>query len=103
MNAPAVHLPPTPTPYLRALTWAFTLFNTARVLAYLPTLWAVVQSGDVSAHSLVTWFTWTGANCTMALWLYEQGGRRISLPIVINILNAVMCATTATVILAHTG
>jgi hypothetical protein len=39
----------------------------------------------------------------MALWLYEQGGRRISLPIVINILNAVMCATTATVILAHTG
>jgi hypothetical protein len=103
MNAPAVHLPPTPTPYLRVLTWAFALFNAARVLAYLPTLWAVVQSGDVSAHSLVTWFAWTGANCTMALWLYVQGGRRISLPIVINILNAVMCATTATVILAHTG
>ena len=27
--------------YLRVLAWAFTLFNSVRVAAYLPTMWAI--------------------------------------------------------------
>ena len=52
--------------YLAALTWLFTLFNSVRVLAYLPTLLAIFTSGDSSQHSLLTWVTWVGANATMA-------------------------------------
>ena len=52
--------------YLAALTWAFTLFNSVRTLAYLPTMWAIWASGDSSQHSLWTWCTWLGANATMA-------------------------------------
>jgi hypothetical protein len=44
--------PPCPTPaaqcalserslYLSVLTWSFALFNSVRVLAYLPTIWAI--------------------------------------------------------------
>ena len=36
--------------YLAALTWLFTLFNSVRVLAYLPTLLAIYTSGDSSQH-----------------------------------------------------
>jgi hypothetical protein len=28
--------------HLRTLTWAFTLFGSVRVLAYPPTIWAIV-------------------------------------------------------------
>lgn len=34
--------------YLAALTWAFTLFNSVRMLSYLPTMWAIYGSGDSS-------------------------------------------------------
>lgn len=54
------------THYLVGLTWAFTLLNSARFLSYLPTLWALTQSGDSSQHSLWTWGMWAGANVTMA-------------------------------------
>ena len=63
--------------YLKLLTWAFTLFNTVRVAAYLPTMWAIHSSGDSSQHSLWTWVTWLGANATMAAWLHEHNGQRI--------------------------
>ncbi len=87
------------TMYLSLLTWAFTVFSAARVLAYLPTIWAVAHTGDTSGHSLITWFTWLGANCTMALWLLEQGGRRWTAPVLVNVGNAVMCGATALLIL----
>lgn len=87
--------------YLRALTWAFTVFNSVRMLAYLPTIWAIVQSGDSSQHSLWTWCTWLGANATMAAWLYESNGQRFSRAVVINAGNAAMCAGTLLVIAAH--
>jgi hypothetical protein len=48
-------VPPTSGTYLAVLTWLFTLFNSVRVLAYLPTLLAVFNSGDSSQHSLLTW------------------------------------------------
>jgi len=62
---------------------------------------AVAGSGDAAGQSLVTWLTWLGANGTMALWLYEQGGRQVSKAIGVNLCNAVMCAATATLILVQ--
>lgn len=87
--------------YLAVLTWAFTLFNSIRVAAYLPTIWAIYASGDSTQHSLWTWITWVGANATMAAWLYEQNGRRLHRAAVVNIGNAVMCLATVLLIVAY--
>ena len=87
--------------YLSALTWLFTLFNSVRVLAYLPTLLAIFTSGDSSQHSLLTWLTWVGANATMAAWLYEHNGRRLNRAIVVNICNSLMCLATSALIVAY--
>ena len=86
--------------YLRGLTWAFTLFNSLRVVAYLPTVWAIYASGDSSQHSLWTWITWAGANATMAAWLYEHDGQRMNRAIAVNLGNAAMCVGTCTLIVA---
>ena len=86
------------TRYLTVLTWAFTLFNTLRAAAYLPTMWAIHTSGDSSQHSLWTWCTWLGANATMAAWLYEQNGQRIGRAVVVNLCNAFMCAVIVVMI-----
>jgi hypothetical protein len=88
------------THYLTGLTWAFTLLNSARVLSYLPTLWALTQSGDSSQHSLWTWGMWTCANVTMAAWLYEHQGQRWNRAVAVNLVNASMCASTFAVIAA---
>ena len=93
--------PPAPTTYLSVLTWLFTLFNSVRVLAYLPTLWAIVASGDSSQHSLLTWITWIGANATMAAWLYEHNGRHLNRAIAVNLCNTVMCLTISALIVAY--
>ncbi len=87
--------------YLAVLTWAFTVFNSLRVLAYLPTMWAILASGDSSQHSLWTWGTWLGANMTMAAWLFEQHGQRVGRAVIVNIGNAAMCAITVVLIAAH--
>ena len=95
---------PQPAPrstYLAVLTWAFTLFNSVRTLAYLPTMWSIWASGDSSQHSLWTWCTWLGANATMAAWLYEHNGQRINRAVMVNIGNATMCAATVVLITAH--
>lgn len=93
--------PPVRSTYLALLTWAFTFFNSVRVLAYLPTVWAVVQSGDSSQHSVWTWLTWAGANATMAAWLYEHNGRRANRAVAVNACNASMCVLTLLTILLH--
>jgi hypothetical protein len=86
--------------YLAVLTWSFTLFNSARLLSYLPTLWAIWSVGDSQQHSLLTWLTWTGANLTMAAWLYEQEGRRVTRSVAVNAGNAAMCVATSVLIVA---
>jgi hypothetical protein len=88
-------------PCLRLLEWAFTLFNSVRVLSYLPTLWAIQAHGDSSQHSLWTWGTWLGANLTMALWLYEQNGQRMNRAVLVNASNALMCTATCMLIAVH--
>jgi len=85
--------------YLAVLGWAFTLFNSVRVVAYLPTVWAIFQSGDSSQHSLWTWCTWLGANLTMALWLRERNGGRFCRAAAVNLGNASMCSLTLGLIL----
>jgi hypothetical protein len=99
--APPVWAPPSlRRHYLAVLTWAFTLFNTARLFCYLPTIWAIHASGDSSQHSLWTWGTFLGANATMAAWLYEKDDRRVSRAMLVNVSNAAMCAATVTLIVA---
>jgi hypothetical protein len=74
------------------LDWAFTGFNSLRVFAYLPTLWAIHTSAGSGQHSLWTWCIWFAANLTMALWLARRDGWRLSFAAVVNGANAVMCA-----------
>ncbi len=96
--------PPVPasrTAYLAVLTWVFTVFNSVRTLAYLPTMWSIWASGDSSQHSLWTWCTWMGANATMAAWLYEHNGQRMNRAVAVNIGNATMCAATVVLIAGH--
>lgn len=87
--------------YLTSLNWAFTLFNSTRLLTYLPTMWAIHASGDSSQHSLLTWLGWVGANTTMALWLYENNGRRIDKAVAMSFGNALMNLATCVLIGAH--
>ncbi len=87
--------------YLSVLTWAFTLFSLLRVVAYLPTMWAIQLSGDSSQHSVWTWCTWLGAHLTMAAWLYEQDGQRIGRAAVVCLGNAAMCVIITGLILVH--
>ena len=85
--------------YFAALTWAFMLFTTARLLAYAPTVMAILHTRDSSQHSLWTWLTWFGANLTMAAWLYEHNGQRFDKAIGVSLSNAAACGFTALVIL----
>ncbi len=87
--------------YLRALALAFTFFNSLRTLAYLPNIFAIVESGRSDQHSLLTWLTLAGANITMAMWVYENHGRHVDRVAFINALNALMCLLTAAVIVAY--
>jgi len=86
--------------YRSVLTWSFAFFNSVRVLAYLPTIWAIYASGDSQQHSWFTWLTWAGANATMAAWLYEQNSRRFTRAAAVNVCNAAMCLATLVLILA---
>lgn len=85
--------------YIRTLTCAFAVFNSIRFAAYLPTVWAIHVSGDSSQHSLWTWCTWLGANATMAAWMYEQNGQRISRVVAVNACNAAMCSVVTVLII----
>lgn len=84
--------------YLATLGALFALFNSVRMLAYLPTIWAVAASGDSSQHSVWTWLTFLGGNATMAVWLWEQNHRHVTGPALASAGNALMCAAIVTVI-----
>lgn len=86
--------PSTRALYFRVLTWAFTLFNSIRVLSYVPTLLTIHASGDSVQHSILTWGTWVAANATMAAWLYESNGQRFDRVVAVNCLNMLMCLVT---------
>ena len=90
-----------PTAYLVLLNWAFAVFSSTRLLTYLPTLWAIHQSGDSSQHSLWTWAAWVGSNAAMAAWLFEHNQRRLNKAIVVTMGNALMCVATCVLIICY--
>lgn len=92
MSTPNASALPRP---LSLLGTAFAFFNALRIVAYLPTLAAIQSSGGADQHSLFTWISFLGANATMAMWLFEQNGRRPNRAIVVSASNAVMCAAIA--------
>ena len=94
----AVSTGPARRRYLTLLTWAFAFFNGMRVLTYLPTIWAIHDSGQSNQHSLLTWLGWMGANLTMAAWLHEQNGGHFDRAVAVNTANAVMCGVTTLLI-----
>jgi hypothetical protein len=77
--------------YLAVLNWSFAVLSSLRLLSYLPTMWAIHQSGNSSQHSVLTWLVWTGANAVMAASLYERGDRRMNKLILVNAANAAQC------------
>jgi|JI7StandDraft_1071085.scaffolds.fasta_scaffold43624_2 predicted anti-sigma-YlaC factor YlaD len=81
--------------YLLVLGWAFTFFNSVRLVSYLPTLALIIEQQNSNQHSLLTWLTWLGANLTMAGWLLEHNGRRLHRAVAVNLVNAAMCGATA--------
>jgi len=87
--------------YFRLLGMAFALFGTLRLVSYLPTLLAIHASGDSSQHSLWTWGIWLGSNFTMAVWLYEEDGRRMNRAIGLSLCNAAMCAAAVVLIVFY--
>lgn len=97
LAAPALSVEPRRA-YLAMLGGLFALFNAARLVAYLPTIWAVALSGDSSQHSLWTWLTFLGGNATMAAWLWEQNGHRCQRAIAVCAGNALMCLAIVGVI-----
>jgi hypothetical protein len=97
MNA-ATHNADRTTPrkrHLSLLSGSFALFNSLRIVAYMPTLLAIQSSGHADQHSLFTWLTFLGANLTMALWLLEQNGGRMNRAVAVNAFNALMCGAIA--------
>jgi hypothetical protein len=87
---PPALAPPRRQRYRTCLAWAFTAFNTTRVLTYLPLVWAMHEAQDSSQHSLLTWVAWLGANTTTGLWLYESGGQRVDRVLLVSLANAAM-------------
>ena len=70
-----------------------------RLVAYLPTVWAILQSRDSRQHSLWTWLIWLGAHLTMAAWMYEHDSQRVDAAIGVSLANAAACGLTTAVIL----
>jgi hypothetical protein len=87
--------------YLRLLLTAFSLFNSIRLITYLPTIVAIHAHGDSSQYSLWTWTMWIGANLSMAAWLYETNGRKFDAVVGMNLGNAVMCSATSLAIVYY--
>lgn len=85
--------------YLALLAMSFALFNSLRLVSYLPTLWAIWDTQDSSQYALLTWAIWAGANLTMAAWLHENNGRRFNRAAVVSLVNSVMCVATLALIL----
>ena len=85
--------------YLAALAWAFVFWNSVRILTYLPTLRLLLKPGASAEHySVATWASWVLSNATLALYLFEAGGRTLNSLVLLNTGNALMCFVTCTLI-----
>lgn len=93
-------LPPRPTTgdHIGLLPAAFSLFSALRIVAYLPTLAALLSAGQADQHSLFSWLVFLGANGTMALYLLEHNGGRCNRAVLVSAANALMCGAIAAAI-----
>lgn len=85
----------------RVLDVAFHVFSVVRLACFVPALLALYISGNADQHSLWTWAGWLGANLTMAAWLFEHNGRRVSPAACASVAAAAMCAAACTMIAAY--
>lgn len=71
--------------------YLFTIFNALRLVSYLPQIYKIAHDvNGASAISYSTWFLWTAANGTTAVYSYSNLGD-ITLGLT-NGLNALFCA-----------
>jgi hypothetical protein len=64
-------------------------------------MFMIYASADSSQYSMLTWLAWIGSNASMALWLFENNGRRLNKAIVVSAGNALMCLATCALIAAY--
>ncbi len=56
---------------LNVIKWLYVAFNSVRVFSYIPQIITVAkEKSQAKALSLLTWFFWTGANITTALYAH---------------------------------
>jgi hypothetical protein len=71
--------------------YLFTTFNALRIISYLPQIYKIAQDANgASAISYSTWFLWTAANGSTAVYSFSNLGD-ISLALT-NGFNALCCA-----------
>ena len=77
---------------------AFTVFNSLRVLFYVPQFKKLVkQKHNLDSHSLFMWFSWIFANATVAIYFVQLSGWDEKS--ILNIANAFMCLIGFSIIL----
>lgn len=80
------------------LDLAFTVFNSLRVLFYVPQFKKLVkQKHNLDSHSLFMWFSWIFANATVAIYFVQLSGWDEKA--ILNMANAFMCLIGFSVIL----
>lgn len=81
-----------------SLGLAFTVFNSLRVLFYVPQFKKLVkQKHNLDSHSLFMWFSWIFANATVAIYFVQLSGWDEKA--ILNMANAVMCLIGFSIIL----
>ncbi|WP_027578062.1 hypothetical protein [Bradyrhizobium sp. Ai1a-2] len=71
--------------------YLFTFFNALRIVSYLPQIYKIAHDANgASAISYSTWFLWTAANGSTAVYSFSNLGD-ISLALT-NGFNALCCA-----------
>lgn len=92
---------PAPGRALREITVG--LFGVLRIDAYLPRLHLIRASGAAHQHSPLSWVTFLGADLTMAMWLPRGNSGRVDRAVLLNALNAVMCAAICALFACRAG
>ena len=78
--------------YADVVAMIFTVSNSLKALAYVPTIRKLVTLKQPAAgQSELTWMMWIVCNASLTLHLYELNGRAVNLLIASTVASAVMC------------
>lgn len=83
---------------LRWVNWIFSACSTARVLAYLPNLVSIWQSGNSDQHAMSTWVILAASNAATAWYLQETNPGRRCRVVWVSLANTAQCLLTLAVI-----